>query len=181
MPAGSQAAPMRYQILRQLRQPSGRMVLEIDAPAPPGIGADLAGNVVGRVELTNVGKSVAARGRIAGEARLRCSRCLQGFGWPFEIGFVETCALCEIDAPVHYQAEEEDGEDPIPILDDEIVDLSELVRQLIAVELPYCPLCRPDCAGLCPRCGADLNLAPCGCEDESIDPRWAELKSLKQG
>jgi len=171
---------MRYQILRQLRQPSGRVVVEVDAPAPPGIGAELTGNVVGRVELTNAGRSVAARGRITGEATLRCSRCLQEFGWPFEIGFVETCALREIDDPVHYQAEE-DEEDPIPILDDEIVDLSELVRQLIAVELPYCPLCRPDCAGLCPRCGADLNREPCGCGDESVDPRWAKLKSLNHG
>jgi len=171
---------MRYQILNQLRHPHARLTLEVDAPAPQGTGADLKGNVVGRVELTNAGKSITARGRLAGEATLHCSRCLCDFPWAFEIDFLETCALREVDDPREYQAEE-DEDDPIPILDEKVVDLTELVRQLVAVEVPYRPLCQPDCAGLCPRCGADLNQGPCGCDRDDADPRWAKLKDLLGG
>ncbi len=169
---------MRYQILGQLRKPSGRVVVEIDAPAPAGTGAELTGNVVGQAELTNTGKTVTVRGRTAGEATLYCSRCLRDFPWRFDISFVEPCALRQIDDPEQYQVAE-DEEEAIPILDADVVDLTELVRQLIAVEVPYRPLCRPDCAGLCPRCGADRNEGKCGCEDEAIDPRWAKLKPLR--
>jgi len=168
---------MRYQLLAQLRKPQGRVVVEIDAPAPSGTGADLVGNVVGQAELTNTGKTVTARGHLAGEALLRCSRCLAEYPWPFEIDFVENCALRQIDDPEQYQAGL-DEEDTVPILDEEIVDLAELVRQLIAVEVPFRPLCKPDCAGLCPRCGADLNQGPCGCAEDSVDPRWVQLRSL---
>jgi DUF177 domain-containing protein len=153
---------MRYKILRQLRKPSGRIVVEVDAPAPPGTGAETVGNIVGEVELTNTGRQVAARGHLAGKAKLHCSRCLREVEWPLDVRFVETCTLNQIDDPAQYQADE-DEDDPIPILDEDAVDLSELVRQLVVMELPYHPLCRPDCAGLCPECGADLNEGECGC------------------
>jgi len=169
-PAGFWAALMRYQILGQLRKLSGRVVVEIDAPSPIGTGAELTGNIVGRAELTNTGKTVTVRGRIAGGAALHCSRCLREFPWRFDISFVELGALRQIDDPEQYQLAE-DEEEAIPLLDAEMVDLTELVRQLIAVEVPYRPLCRPDCAGLCPRCGADRNEGQCGCDDETIDPR----------
>ena len=46
--------------------------------------------------------------------------------------------------------------------------------------LPMKPLCKPDCKGLCPSCGKDLNLGACGCTHETIDPRWEALKALKE-
>ena len=61
----------------------------------------------------------------------------------------------------------------------EHIDLGPLVRETLLLELPLAPLCREDCAGLCPRCGADLNAGPCGCEPEDRDPRWAVLDVLK--
>lgn len=137
----------------------------------------MRGNTVGRVELTNTGKTIVARGNIAGQGVLTCSRCLREFPWVFDVSFVEHCALRQIDDPAVY-ATGEDEEDPIPIVDDELVDLTELIRQMIALEVPFQPLCRPDCRGLCQKCGAVLDEEQCRCGADATDPRWAKLGEL---
>ena len=53
-------------------------------------------------------------------------------------------------------------------------------RDAVAEAVPATLLCREDCAGLCPQCGADLNAGPCGCEQEEHDPRWDALKSVAE-
>jgi uncharacterized protein len=62
----------------------------------------------------------------------------------------------------------------------EQLDLAPMIRELVILELPTAPLCRPDCAGLCPRCGAELANGPCSCKPE-IDPRWVALSQLYGG
>ncbi|MBM3500837.1 MAG: DUF177 domain-containing protein [Armatimonadetes bacterium] len=168
---------MRYRILAQLKKPHERVVCEIKHPSPAGTGVDLRGNLVGRVELTNTGKAVVARGAVGGSGRLTCSRCLKDFPWSFALEFTENCALRQVDDPAVYIAAE-DEEDLVPIVDEELVDLSELVRQLVALEVPFQPLCKPDCRGLCPHCGAALDEEECRCSGEAVDPRWSKLKEL---
>jgi uncharacterized protein len=97
-----------------------------------------------------------------------------------------TCGRClgpaegAICAEVHelYQAHPT-SEDAFPFEGDQ-VDLEPMVRELVLMELPAAPLCRVDCAGLCPTCGADLNEGPCGCDAETRDPRWAALDALRE-
>jgi uncharacterized protein len=168
---------MRYRILAQLQKPHERVVCAINDPPPMGTGVDLGGDIVGSVELTNTGKAVVARGSLAGRGTLTCSRCLTEFPWDFDIRFTENCVLRQIDDPAGY-ADDDDDEDLLPIVDEEVVDLTELIRQLIALEVPFQPLCKPDCRGLCPKCGAALDEGECGCEADAIDPRWAQLKGL---
>jgi uncharacterized protein len=64
-------------------------------------------------------------------------------------------------------------------LGDDEIDLEPLVRDAILLELPLAPRCRAECAGLCPRCGADRNRTGCDCRVETDDPRWAALRSLE--
>ena len=68
-------------------------------------------------------------------------------------------------------------EDFYPIVDDQI-DLGPMVRDALVLELPMAPLCREDCAGLCPQCGANRNEGDCGCVAPR-DPRWANLDVLR--
>jgi DUF177 domain-containing protein len=68
-------------------------------------------------------------------------------------------------------------DDLYPIVDDTL-DLTPLVRDALVLELPMAPLCRPDCAGLCPQCGANRNDGDCGCVAPR-DPRWANLDVLR--
>ncbi|HEY5024790.1 MAG TPA: DUF177 domain-containing protein [Acidimicrobiales bacterium] len=73
--------------------------------------------------------------------------------------------------------DEGDGEETYPLFGDE-VDLEQLVRDAVLLELPPAPLCRDDCQGLCPTCGANRNEEPCGCEAPR-DPRWGALDVLR--
>ena len=59
------------------------------------------------------------------------------------------------------------------------LDLRPAVREEWLLAAPAFVLCREDCKGLCPRCGADLNEGPCSCTKTEIDPRWASLAALK--
>jgi uncharacterized protein len=64
--------------------------------------------------------------------------------------------------------------------DEPVVRLAPIAEERVQMALPMKPLCRPDCRGLCPGCGKDLNLGPCACAREGIDPRWEALRDLRE-
>jgi Predicted metal-binding, possibly nucleic acid-binding protein len=66
-----------------------------------------------------------------------------------------------------------------PYLDEDRLDLSAWARDAVALALPEQILCRPDCAGLCPLCGKDLNAEPHTHDEEQADSRWAALAELR--
>lgn len=172
---------MRYDLRDKLSRRDSQVTLDVDAPAPLGTDVEFVGNVTGQITLRNVGPEIAAWGHLRAVARLQCGRCLAPHEVPVEFDFSESCALTQIDEPLSYtQAADEDEVAPIPILDGETVDLSELVRQLLVLNLPARSLCRPDCRGICAQCGADLNQGECGCGGEENDPRLAPLRELLQ-
>lgn len=96
-----------------------------------------------------------------------CDRCGKAFLQEKEVPF--TCLLAE-------QLENEDN-DEIVLLEDGAVDLTDLARTAFILDMDTKTLCSEDCKGLCPRCGADLNLGPCSCKKE-LDPRLAVLAKL---
>ncbi len=61
----------------------------------------------------------------------------------------------------------------------ETLETDPLLLEQLQLNVPMKPLCRPDCQGLCPTCGADRNEDACSCEERSADPRWAALAALK--
>ena len=154
------------------------MVIDLEAEAPAGTGATAADLVRGRLELSNVDSGISVRGQLRVPLELECSRCLGVFEQTLQFEVNEDCALHQIDAPESY-AEGPDEPCQIPLLNDDELDLTELVRQLIAMHLPLRPLCRDDCLGLCPRCGQDLNEGSCTCDEDDGDPRWTGLHGLR--
>ncbi|HMJ00921.1 MAG TPA: DUF177 domain-containing protein [Gaiellaceae bacterium] len=90
-------------------------------------------------------------------------------------------AVVEIDiAGREYQATSPDTDElRTPYLENDQLDLSAWARDALVLALPDKILCRPDCAGLCPVCGRDLNAEPHEHEDEQPDSRWAALADLK--
>jgi uncharacterized protein len=134
------------------------------------------------VRLRRISRFVEASGRLRTSARLSCSRCLGDFSQPLSIPFEATYSEA---APVPDGSREEaeieltaDTIDLFPFHGREI-DLLEAVQEQVLLALPPKPLCRVDCKGLCPRCGADLNQGACGCDEKPTDPRFAVLKGLK--
>lgn len=93
--------------------------------------------------------------------------------------FDRVCSLCAI--PFKERIEEKSFVASLPVAAGEaFVDLTEELRETILLNFPEHPVCRPDCRGLCPRCGADLNLGPCGCGDSGEqDACWGGLDQLK--
>jgi len=73
-------------------------------------------------------------------------------------------------------------ERPVRVTEEGWVDLAPLVREYLWLGLPANPVCSPTCAGLCPRCGGNIDRGECSCGDKvPIDPRWAVLQTLLDG
>jgi uncharacterized protein len=108
-----------------------------------------------------------------------CSRCLKPLDELVEINFEEE--FVSVLDPRTGQPTPRADLDPDAFLIDErhTLDLSEAVRQYREVSLLMQPLCRPDCKGLCPDCGADLNEGEHECNPAPVDSRWASLAELK--
>ena len=123
----------------------------------------------GALSLESVIEGVFVAGSITGTWRVRCARCLTEETRPFtvEIGELVTPVATDLDAA---------GDDEYVLVDDQI-DIDQIVRDAIGVEIPFAPLCRPDCQGLCPTCGGNRNLGECPGHD-AIDPRFAVLSEL---
>lgn len=96
-----------------------------------------------------------------------CDRCGREFPQEKEIPY--SCMLAE-------ELQNEDN-DEIVLLEDGKVDVGDLARTAFILGMDTKTLCSEDCKGLCPRCGADLNLGPCSCKKET-DPRLAVLAKL---
>ena len=112
------------------------------------------------------GQGYSMRLRFDAELDGPCMRCLAPAHPSFHVD------SREIDAPGG-------GEEmSSPYMDDEVLDLQAWARDALALALPAQIVCRPDCAGLCPQCGKDLNLEPHE-HEKAPDPRWSALKDLK--
>src|SRR5881397_3570875 len=107
------------------------------------------------------------RTRVAGE----CRRCLAAVSRVVtaNIGVLFTEDPDALEDPNSY---------PLPP-DATVIDLTPAVREELLLAVPQYLECRPDCRGLCPRCGQDLNAGPCGCAPATVDLRWAALAALK--
>lgn len=110
-------------------------------------------------------------------ATVQCGRCLEMFETPVSVQFDEEYILDH--DPITGRRVEVDV-DEFRIDAQRHLDLSEAVRQYEESALPLRPLCRPDCQGLCPRCGHNLNTGPCGCAAAANDDRWSSLARLEQ-
>lgn len=146
------------------------------ALAPEGMGIEMIGVPPGSpIELELRFESVVEGVLVTGTAEVLlqgvCARCLQ----PIE--FTELVDLMELFL---YPDKEPDDEDASRIEGDEI-DLEPVLRDAVVLDLPFTPVCRDDCAGLCPECGQDLNQSPDHNHGDAVDPRWAKLSGLKDG
>jgi uncharacterized protein len=141
---------------------------------------ELAEPARGSFSVTNTGRLLVLRGRATAAVRLECSRCCEPVMVRVEVPLSE-----EFSARSGAEGAQEptiDVEEPErAAFQDNILDLTELVRQNILIQLPIQPLCNEDCAGICRRCGANLNAGPCACD---AAPRAAApprpLSQLKQ-
>ncbi|MBO4548703.1 MAG: DUF177 domain-containing protein [Abditibacteriota bacterium] len=129
--------------------------------------------ITGKLTFSNTGSSICVRGRFDTELSCVCSRCLEPFRVSVGDDIDEVLPLGEelCDDELYL----DDGDNPI--FRDNVFDLSELLRQCIILQAPAWGVCSPDCKGLCPMCGANLNRGACSCrsEDHGAFASLAEL------
>ena len=120
-------------------------------------------------------------------ARLVVESLVQGVlvSGPLTGPMVLTCARCLRSSETEFRVEVQELFVPNPgVKDDEyplvegFLDLEPMIRDAVLLAMPFSPLCRPQCLGLCERCGGDRNLAECVCSREQGDARWAVLSNL---
>jgi uncharacterized protein len=147
-----------------------------------------AGHGEADLDLYADGTHVFAAGPFRGHVTVACSRCVEPVKLPIDeklrVTFMPRSELPAEAAEEAEAGEEEEGAevadedlDLFPY-DGEVVDLEPLFREQFVLAVPFAPLCREDCKGLCPQCGIDRNTGTCSCEPP-IDPRLAALKGLK--
>lgn len=117
-------------------------------------------------KITNIGESFEVEGQIKTTIKTSCYRCLEDAIYNVDVNFIE-----------EYTNKNVQDDDKI-IFKDDFIELNEYVLGSILLNLPMKMLCRPDCKGLCPVCGTNLNFNVCQCEVENIDPRLSILKNL---
>ena len=129
-------------------------------------------------KVWKVGQSFFLRGNVTTTLRLTCVRCLNDFSFPLFSSFDLTLSpLKKAPAEEEVELKEEDLESNF--FEGGEIHLSEIACEQVFLEIPYKPLCREDCRGLCPVCGKDLNLSACHCIPENSESAFSALKNLK--
>lgn len=161
------------------RRPGTQRERSFSETAPAGLGIDVLGvpegsTVTVDVRLEAVMEGVLVTGTAAAALAGECARCLE----PLEDHLVvDLQELYVYDDPETARGDDED--DDVSRLQDDLVDLQPLLRDAVVLALPFQPLCREDCPGLCVECGARLADEPDHQHDGQVDPRWAALRQLE--
>ncbi len=150
--------------------------LDPDDPAVREL--NVKGPVIGSLIIRKMGQQVLVRGSIDGEVLLTCARCLTDFiAGIRERVDIDLRPILDLDRTAQ---EMELGTDDLNVefFRGDTLDVGHLAAEQISLSIPMKPLCRDDCSGICPECGADGTLGTCRCEPDT-DPRWSALKDLK--
>jgi uncharacterized protein len=147
-----------------------------------------AGKGESDLDLYADGTHVFAAGTFKGHLTVACGRCVG----PVKITLDETLRVTFMPPSEMPEEDAEAGSEEGPEVvaedldvfpyDGDKIDLEPLFREQFVLAVPFAPLCREDCKGLCPQCGIDLNTGTCNCardEEDPVDPRLAALKGLK--
>jgi uncharacterized protein len=151
-------------------------------PEQVGLDADV-GRLAGELALDGTVAftvpKVFIEGQMEFEAEVDCSRCLEAVGKAYRIDVSAAFTAAE-DFDNSEESEVRIDDLDIAVLSEGKIDLAELAREQVLLNLPEHMLCNEDCRGLCPACGINRNLQSCKCEEDDIDPRWLALKELKK-
>lgn len=174
----------RVPVAGLLRETGSREKVELEVKAPDGIGDSFYGVKGGspvRVEavLSSLRSGIEAKGKIFATEEGKCSRCLKDIKRPVEVefsAFMPPQKAMDEDSPMSYEMDE----DGIYPLKGDFADFEGLIRDELTLQLSMIRLCRPDCKGLCQKCGVDLNEAGPHSHERDLDPRFEKLAELKE-
>ncbi len=168
---------MQINVAQQLRSSIGS-IRDYEVSDIIDVTGDGSGSLVqGKVRLMRTDRGILAKGVLDTEVELTCSRCLSLFDCPLALNVEEEYfPTTDVVSGASLPLPEEFG--CFTIDEHHVLDLTGAIHQCALLAIPMKPLCREDCAGLCPDCGHNLNLGLCNCLPQGADPRWSELSKL---
>ena len=155
--------------------------VRVETAAPADLGTDVIGvpegsPVVLDAQLTSMEDGVLARGRADVRIHGRCVRCLRDLDEDRTVAFDE---LYYLPRAAEARAADDDEEvEDLLLVGETDLDLEPALRDALVLDLPFRPLCRQDCAGLCAQCGDRLDDLPPDHHHDQLDPRWSALAAL---
>jgi uncharacterized protein len=161
------------------RRPGSMRAVERSVPAPADLGLALIGVPEGadldlRLRLESVSEGVLVSGTVVAPVEGECGRCLR------PVSDTIVVSIQELFAYEHSTTDETTDEDEVGRMQGDLIDLEPDLRDAMVLALPNHPLCREDCPGLCPECGAQWDDLPADHSHTQVDPRWAALNQLKK-
>lgn len=168
--------PLAFDITRLGRRPGAMVSLRKTVPSPSRIGLDMIAIEAGApldldLQIQSVSEGVLVTGTVTAPTAGECSRCLTTLESHVQV------RLTELFAYPDSTTEATTEEDEVGHIVDDTIDLEQSIRDAVGLELPFSPVCTPDCPGLCPECGVSLAAEP-GHHHDRIDPRWAKLAGM---
>ena len=146
----------------------------------PGIEIPAGIHAVGDAELASVHTGeIRLRGALEGTAVSPCDRCLERLEIPLSGPIRVSYEPRELESSKE-EVELTENDVEVGYYEGNGLELADVVREQVLLALPMQKLCRPDCQGICPTCGANRNETACECKPPHVEERWAALKSLKQ-
>jgi uncharacterized protein len=169
-------SPLTVDISRLGRRPGAMVTLRETVPSPSRIGLDMIAIDGGApleldLQVQSVSEGVLVTGTVDAPTVGECSRCLTPVTGRVQV------RLTELFAYPDSTTEATTEEDEVGHVVDDTIDLEQPVVDAVGLELPFAPLCSPDCPGLCPECGVALAAEP-GHHHDRIDPRWSKLAEM---
>ncbi|MBA7507361.1 hypothetical protein ES706_06080 [subsurface metagenome] len=166
---------MQINVSQQLKAPIGlRRSYEVSEIINIAGGSNM---VQGKVGLMRTHRGILVKGALHTEVEVTCSRCLSLFSRPLALNIEEEYfPIIDVSSGAPLSLPEEPG--CFTIDEHHILDLTEAMRQYMLLAIPMKPLCREDCAGLCPSCGHNLNEGPCNCLPQGTESRSSGLSKL---
>ena len=143
-----------------------------DDPQSPLYGVTFRAPVSVQGEIVNNAGYIRLALTLSASYTAPCARCLADVAGDFSLAVERTVVT------PHEASDMDEREDDYVVTENGHLDADELLAELFELNFPSKILCREDCRGLCPRCGADLNVHNCGCSQSEPDPRLASLGAL---
>jgi uncharacterized protein len=173
-PAADPRSPFVFDVRELGRRAGAQKSYRRSVPAPAELGLPLIAVPLGApvqldLRLESVTEGVLVTGTVAAPVEGECARCLE----PVHDELV--VEICELFAYPDSATDETTEEDEVHRVGGDYLDVEPVVRDSVVLGLPFTPLCRPECPGLCPTCGQRLDDLPPDHTHEQLDPRWAGL------
>jgi uncharacterized protein len=171
------SSPLSVDVIKLGRRPGAMLALNSTVASPAHIGLDLIGIQAGApldldLRVESVSEGVLVSGTLSAPVTGECSRCLTPFGEHIEVNLTELFAYPDTIT------EATTDEDEVGRVVDDMVDLEQPIIDAVGLALPFVPVCRADCPGLCLTCGVALASAEPGHHHDEVDPRWAKLATM---